>query len=273
MTDSLSQWGTYKPHGLASICLALSNSSLVRSKELRRSLKRYFAKSQSVYDITIDDVRLRCHPKDNSTDRHIVTRGKSEGFKELGLILDTLKPGDTFVDVGANSGLYSLLAAPRVGPGGRVFAIEPNTVMLKRLTFNIQANGFDNILPLDCALSSENGTITLHLDEKQYGRSSITAIAEAPTIDVPTVTLARLAEQHGITRIDALKIDIEGHEDQVLLPLIRSAPASVWPRAILIETRWGCRWQENCLLQLIAAGYAVKWESETDALLTFTYQD
>jgi tRNA G37 N-methylase Trm5 len=65
-----------------------------------------------------------------------------------------LHPGGTFVDVGAHIGYYSLEAAPLVGPGGRVIAVEPNPETVRRLRDNIGASGATNVVsvqPVACS--------------------------------------------------------------------------------------------------------------------------
>src|SRR6185312_15602233 len=65
------------------------------------------------------------------------------------LIASCLQPGDTFIDIGANIGYFSLMAAKLVGPAGQVYAIEPWPPTLKILRHNIQLNGFRNIQVID----------------------------------------------------------------------------------------------------------------------------
>src|SRR5262249_20876384 len=71
-----------------------------------------------------------------------------------------LRPGDIFIDVGANIGLYTLIAAARVGPSGRVVALEPTTTTFARLMDNVQLNKFSNVNCVNLALSDWSG----HLD-------------------------------------------------------------------------------------------------------------
>src|SRR5437879_3937805 len=67
-----------------------------------------------------------------------------------------LRPGDVFVDVGANIGLFTLVAALRVGSTGRVFAFEPTSETFERLVANVRLNKFTNVSPHRVALSDEN---------------------------------------------------------------------------------------------------------------------
>ncbi len=64
---------------------------------------------------------------------------------ETQLLLKRLKPGQTFVDIGANIGYYTLLAARQVGPAGRVYAFEPDEENFKLLQKNTEINGYSNV--------------------------------------------------------------------------------------------------------------------------------
>ncbi|MBN8958494.1 MAG: FkbM family methyltransferase, partial [Rhizobiales bacterium] len=74
----------------------------------------------------------------------------------------------------------------------------------------------------------------------------------------------------GIDAIDALKIDIEGHEDQVLVPFFSTAPRSLWPRRVVIEHLHRAGWQHDCVADMVARGYAVMGKTRTNLLLSCT---
>jgi hypothetical protein len=76
--------------------------------------------------------------------------------------------------------------------------------------------------------------------------------------------LLHAARSRGIERIDVMKIDIEGMEDQVLLPFFRKAPRSLWPRAIVGEHIFAPRWREECL----SLGYCQQWQTRYNCGLT-----
>lgn len=85
-----------------------------------------------------------------------VWRAETAFTKEPGTIrfLDGLKPGDVFYDIGANIGIYTILAAQRVGPTGKVYAFEPHVANAASLIRNIKANSVqDRVTLVTCALS------------------------------------------------------------------------------------------------------------------------
>ncbi len=83
--------------------------------------------------------------------------------ENTGVLKQLLRPGDIFVDVGANLGYFSLLGARRVGPEGTVLAYEPVPATFAWLTSNIRLNRCPNIEASQVALSDLAGTLELHL--------------------------------------------------------------------------------------------------------------
>src|SRR5208283_722027 len=73
------------------------------------------------------------------------------------IIMAHLKPGGVFIDIGANVGYYSIKAFHRLGPSGRVLAIEPNPVVIRRLKRNMSLSGADAIELYEVALSDRAG--------------------------------------------------------------------------------------------------------------------
>lgn len=73
----------------------------------------------------------------------------------INLITADLHPGDVFVDIGANCGLFTVFAGPKVGPTGKVLAIEPIPEMARRLKFHVAANAFGNVAVCEKAVGSQ----------------------------------------------------------------------------------------------------------------------
>jgi FkbM family methyltransferase len=251
---------------MAAFAIALTRNRLVRGSA-RRMLGDYMKDAQPYFDIEVDGIKMRCASRDNPTEWGLVFMGARQDHKGRDAIIHPLRPGDKFVDVGANCGAFTLFAARQVGPSGRVVAVEPMPEMLHRLRFNIGLNGLSNVDVVPTAVGSEPGTATLFVDESRRGLSSMTKLEGAAPIEVPIVTLQSVLEKHGIERVDALKIDIEGYEDRALLPLIENAPRTLWPRRIFMELDWSSRWERDCIGLLLASGYEVEWRSSGDILL------
>jgi FkbM family methyltransferase len=139
-------------------------------------------------------------------------------------IMDHFRPksGDTVVDVGAHIGLYSLIAAKRVGPAGKVIAIEPDPENFKILRKNILLNQSRNIDALECAAYSAREKLKLFLPELEQGRTIFNTVMQdrAKTsinfLEVEANTLDNILESKNITEVNWIKIDVEGAELEVL---------------------------------------------------------
>lgn len=124
-----------------------------------------------------------------------------------------LQPGAVVVDVGANIGYYTLLAACAVGATGKVLAFEPSQDNCTLLRMSLQANRLTNVSLATCAVADVEGVVGYGMDDSN-GRISRDDPARA-RFQVPAVTLdAALAQE---LRIDLIKLDIEGAEGRALL--------------------------------------------------------
>lgn len=139
-------------------------------------------------------------------------------IEKTNAIIHLLKPGSTFVDVGANVGDYSLLAARLVGDAGKVLCFEPERRNLDLLERGVDLNGYKNVEVYQVALSDNNGQATLHLGEIGGYHSLLGGLSsrQAGTVTVATRTLDAFLEESGRDRVDMMKIDVEGAEMQVL---------------------------------------------------------
>lgn len=138
------------------------------------------------------------------------------------LILDSLADGDTFVDVGANVGLFTLTARQRVGRDGGVVAIEPEPRARGILRRNIALNGFGaGISVLKYAISDHSGFVSFEV-AKQLGHSTAlrdySGIESVERICVETLTLDAAVTRANVdpASIALVKVDVEGLEYEVL---------------------------------------------------------
>lgn len=131
------------------------------------------------------------------------------------LIKNRLKEGNVFIDIGANVGSYTLVAAKHVGETGKVIAFEPVGTAYDRLIENISLNNIANIEPERKAVYNKNQNLELHIaSNKNLGMSSIYHHdTESGLIEkVGAIRFDDYISDHSIDRIDLIKIDIEGSE-------------------------------------------------------------
>jgi FkbM family methyltransferase len=125
-------------------------------------------------------------------------------------------PGDTVVDVGANVGVFAVYAALRTR--GPVLAVEPAPANLACLERNLRRNGCGHVQVVACALAERDGSARLTLYQSGV-RHSLTpggARATAAAVEVRTRSLPSLLDEHGLARVDFLKLDCEGAEGLAL---------------------------------------------------------
>jgi len=165
-------------------------------------------------------LKLRLHLSDDMSKQIFV--GGCQDPNELAFLAKTLRTGMCFVDAGADQGLYTLLAARLVGPMGTVWAFEPSERERQRLGQNVELNALGDVVRVfPFALADEDGRTDLQIAEDEHaGHNTLGAFAydvqplRAET--VPLRTLDGVAKEHGLDRLDVLKIDVEGAECRVL---------------------------------------------------------
>ena len=160
------------------------------------------------------------------------TAGQLPEAGSLAVVERLLQPGDTFVDVGANVGLFSIVAGRRVGSRGKVLSFEPAPETMSALTATVRLNGLGSIVSLhQSAAGRKAGTAKLYVGQT-CGHSSLLPLDESKeTIEVPMVALDEVI---GDQKIDLIKIDVEGWELEALQGL-RKTLANNPQASVLLE--------------------------------------
>lgn len=137
--------------------------------------------------------------------------------RETKLVKALLRPGDTFVDAGANIGYYTAMAAGIVGPTGTVLAFEPFPELYETLRRTFAT--CDRVKCLPVALSDSDGRLTLYIPPESYGNidpSAFQYCADMRGISVPARPLTEILRDLGVRTVHLLKTDTEGFELRVL---------------------------------------------------------
>jgi FkbM family methyltransferase len=148
-----------------------------------------------------------------------------------------LREGDTVIDAGANIGFFSFLAARCVGESGRVLAFEPHPFNYDPFAAAVTAHRLHQIAPFQVGLDETDGSGTVHMrDQSVYPNRTGTMIdCEGDAgIAVPTRSIDSLVDEHGIERIDLLKVDVDGFETRILRGAARTLAAGKI-RHVIIE--------------------------------------
>lgn len=123
-----------------------------------------------------------------------------------------LAPGQVMLDVGAHLGLYTLLAARQVGPTGHVLAVEPVPRFAEKIRRHAEMNRLENITVAEMALAHTEGTGQIYDYGCESGLAGKNDMPPTAVYTVPVRTLDSLRDEFSLTRVDAIKIDVEGAE-------------------------------------------------------------
>jgi FkbM family methyltransferase len=164
--------------------------------------------------------------------------------------IEHLEDGHVFVDIGANHGYFTVLAASLVGPSGRVVAFEPSPRVFEQLHQHVHLNGFESRVTLEpCALADRpaaSARFYVSQSATNSGLSSLTPshdllktgdLSDERTVAVAVDTFDRWLAHSGIGQVDLLKIDVEGAEALVIGGMA-GALHDGHIRSLIVETTW-----------------------------------
>ena len=147
------------------------------------------------------------------------------------------RDGMTFLDVGANLGYYTALAARAVGPNGRVLAVEPDPDSFAYLEQTIAANAVGNVEAFPVAASDAPAMLPLYSSTDNRGDNRLYASdEERPQVEIEARPLDALLREKKIETVDLIKIDVQGYEPKVIAGLRETIIAS--PNLTLLTEFW-----------------------------------
>lgn len=173
----------------------------------------------------------------------LILNGVWEEF-ETEVFKKNLKKGDVVLDIGANIGYHTLIAAEIVGKTGKVYAFEPdnkNFLILKR---NVEVNGYKNVVLVNKALSNKNGQGKLFLSsEDNHGDFRIFGSGDGrKSVEIDLITLDSFFGNR-IPKVDVIKMDVQGAEALVFMGASKVLKANkklklfteFWPKALRLS--------------------------------------
>lgn len=230
-------------------------------KQLAQLLrKQVMAKTTLPLDLEFDQVRLRCQLTDNISERGYVFMPWRWDAIERQVMLRALPAEGVFIDIGANVGIYSAIAATRLNRLGCIVAIEPNPPVYQRLKFNLTATcegkkEKPRLEILQLGISDQAGEFELFLDADNLGASSLLGKDhEQRSIQIPCSPLIEVIDGQKLSRVDVIKCDIEGAEDRALIPFLIDAPHHLLPHCFIFENNQD-QWQDELLETLLQRDY------------------
>lgn len=261
MTDS-APYGAYAPDGLVRRLMARTRAADESwlSRRLAFLMRRIAIRRLAGKPVDTETLgaRFRLWPYNNVCEKRILFTPQFFDAREREILAARVKPGYVFIDIGANIGAYGLFVAALAGPDARIVCLEPQPDVYDRLVENVRLNPFATVKALDCALADKPGELTLFLEPSNSGETSMKVLGSgrAGAIRVPATTLLELVRREGFTRVDAIKLDVEGAEDVILEPFLREAPRALLPDLMIVEDGSG-RWQVDLAGLVEKAGYRI----------------
>ncbi|MGQ0455863.1 MAG: FkbM family methyltransferase [Hyphomicrobium sp.] len=263
MPMSEARWGERRPSLAARALLWMSRHTPLGRGSGRKLLFRVFSRlHEGPVDCMLWGAPVRLHPAMNVSERKALMRPDVVDAPELALLREAMsQPGACFVDVGGNAGLYSLAAALSSAPGARIVMIEPDPGLIARLDFNLsnvrRTRLIGDDVAVDCfelAIGEHEGEAYLSVDGAEGSRSILHGHPGTGR-KVRLATLHSVVQLAGLSRIDIMKLDVEGYEDRVLPPFLASAERAVWPAQIIIEHLQRKTWRPDCITDALSRGY------------------
>ncbi len=202
--------------------------------------KRVLKGLEAPFDVEVmPDVRVRLWPYSSRCEKRVFCGQQIWDTLERAALTSALEQSQTapfvFLDVGANVGLYGLILAARarqLGKETNIIAVEPDPTNRARLNFNIKASGAA-IAVVPFAISDTAGTGTIGGGESNRGEARL---VDGGGDTVKVITLHQLCQDHQLTRINAMKVDIEGYDERALRAFFKTAPEALWPDLLILET-------------------------------------
>jgi FkbM family methyltransferase len=188
--------------------------------------------------VPICGFRLHVDLRDTGVGRPVYCHRQYEP-SETAAVRRIVKPGMTVVDIGANIGYFTILAARLAGPAGKVVAIEPDPHNFSLLTKSIHANRLRNVVALNVALGTTPGKARLFCSQANFGDHRLypeAGVSGRPAIEVPVDTLDNVLAASGSPHADFVKMDVQGCEHGVLKGMPQALASS--PDICLLTEFW-----------------------------------
>jgi len=268
-------YATYRDRGLNALASAIGHAIL--AVVWQHIFKKRFLKKR------VHGYRMLLDLSDKGLSRSLLLFGTREVDHKI--LLEKIIDSDMNIfDVGANIGYYPLMELELLGPKGKLLAIEPFPQNIELLNRNLKLNGYSENIPIiEGAVSDASSIKQFHISSHSnlgtfHPEGSGSGLITGHTINVKTYTIPELALIHG--QPDLIRMDVEGHEVEVINGMIEAIHAGIMQPKIIFETHLS-RYSknhsmENTLTRLFDCDYCVpyaatSWQKGTEILRNMGY--
>lgn len=170
----------------------------------------------------VDGLKIWIYPK-NEISRSLYVRGIYD--PNMAVLVNSFLPADgVLLDIGANMGYYSMLAAKKTNENGKIIAVEPSSRDYKRIVANVKENHFEaKIKTIMAAVGDRLGKKTIQIaSEERSGLNTLGSefaykgIEKIATEEAVVTTIDTIVASENLDRVDVIKMDIEGSEVRAL---------------------------------------------------------
>ena len=185
----------------------------------RQDNLKAFLKKHKFFPLTYKNISflMSLDPRNGYIDEKIFDKGYFEE-EMLDAFMHYLKPGMTFVDIGANIGQHTLFVSRVVGPTGNVISFEPIPHLYEQIKRSVEANAMNNIKIVHAGCGEKEETKTLYINKANIGGSSVIPLSSDKKEEEISIHIIKAEETLlPYNKINLVKIDVEGYEYQALL--------------------------------------------------------
>lgn len=269
--DNSSSFGQYEPNFIVKVIIYITRN--IGTNWFSKRLIFLFRKiaillSRDCIDTNLFGAKLRLYTKGNVSEKRALFSPQIFEKDERDFIKSRCKDNSVFIDIGSNIGLYSFSVGSvyKEFKNTKIFSIEPHPSLFQRLKYNALQNKDIPINPREIALMDRSGEFKLDTPDENLGQGKISNSGKHTVI---AKNLIDFIKEEKIENISAMKIDVEGNEESVIIPFIENTNKKLLPLIIIIENNKSS-WKTDLIKLLEEKGYLIKKKTRMNYILELT---
>ena len=266
--DNSSSFGQYEPNFIVKVIIYITRN--IGTNWFSKRLIFLFRKiaillSRDCIDTNLFGAKLRLYTKGNVSEKRALFSPQIFEKDERDFIKSRCKDNSVFIDIGSNIGLYSFSVGSvyKEFKNTKIFSIEPHPSLFQRLKYNALQNKDIPINPREIALMDKSGEFKLDTPDENLGQGKISNSGKHTVI---AKNLIDFIKEEKIENISAMKIDVEGNEESVIIPFIKNTNKKLLPLIIIIENNKSS-WKTDLIKLLEEKGYLIKKKTRMNYIL------
>ena len=269
--DNSSSFGQYEPNFIVKVIIYITRN--IGTNWFSKRLIFLFRKiaillSRDCIDTNLFGAKLRLYTKGNVSEKRALFSPQIFEKDERDFIKSRCRDNSVFIDIGSNIGLYSFSVGSvyKEFKNTKIFSIEPHPSLFQRLKYNALQNKDIPINPREIALMDKSGEFKLDTPDENLGQGKISNSGKHTVI---AKNLIDFIKDEKIANISAMKIDVEGNEESVIIPFIENTNKKLLPLIIIIENNKSS-WKTDLIKLLEEKGYLIKKKTRMNYILELT---